>query len=137
MDSPKQKLETEKKQLRSFGYLVGGALVLLAAFFLWRGKAEHRALLAGVLGILGLLLLGLGLFSPGSLSVVYRPWMGLSRLLGGVMTHVLMTLLFFTFLLPFTLIRFKDPLRLKWGAKSYWEPYKSPESTLERFRRPF
>jgi hypothetical protein len=131
MDLPKQ--PSDEKRLRSFGYIVGGAFVALAALSLWREKT----LLALVSGPVGLLLLVFGHFSPGSLSFVYKKWMGLSRVLGGIMTHVLMTLLFFTLLLPFTLMRFKDPLRLKWGEQSYWEPHKSSKPTLERFRRPF
>ena len=53
------------------------------------------------------------------------------------MTSVLMTVLFFVLLLPFTLIKLKDPLRLKLGGATYWEPHKNPPATLERFQRPF
>jgi hypothetical protein len=48
-----------------------------------------------------------------------------------------MTVFYFTILVPFTLIRLKDPLRVRLGGDSYWEPYRNEEPTLERFRRPF
>lgn len=131
MDSPNQ------KQLRSFGFTLGGAFLVLGAFVLWRGKSDHRNLFAGAVLGLGLLLCFWGLVSPRTLSVVYKPWMGFAHFLGGIMTHVLMTVFFFTILLPFTLVRFKDPLRLRRGAASYWEPHKNSEPTLERFQRPF
>ena len=65
--------------------------------------------------------------------------MTLAGAIGTVVTFVLLSVLYFVFLPIFSLIRFKDPLRLKMPPKatSYWEEHKHHESTLERTARPF
>jgi hypothetical protein len=125
------------EKLRSFGYIVGAAFVLLGAIFLWRGWSREQVLLPGVLLGIGLTLAVLGFLAPAVLIHAYRPWMGLAHYMGTAMTCVIMTVFYFTILVPFTLIRFKDPLKVRLGADSYWEPYRNEEPTLERFRRPF
>lgn len=79
----------------------------------------------------------LGAVAPLALRLPYRIWMGAAHVLGIVSTHIILSVFFFLVLAPFALIRFKDPLRLRTGIESYWQPRKVSESTLERFRRPF
>ena len=84
-----------------------------------------------------LLLISIG---PGSVArPVYVGWMSVAFLLGGVVTVVLLTVLFIVLLPIFSLIRLKDPMRLRLrpAGESYWEDHKHHESTLERTIRPF
>ena len=125
------------EKLRSFGTTVGAAFVLLGAFFLWRGWSRGQHALPAVLLGIGFTLAVLRLAAPAILVHVYRPWMGLAHCMGTAMTYVIMTVFYFTILVPFALIRFKDPLKARLGGDSYWEPYRNEEPTLERFRRPY
>ncbi len=69
---------------------------------------------------------------------IYVGWMTVATYMGMVMVPLFLTLLYFIFLLPFTLIRVKDPLRMKLTSSgTYWEEHKNHEATLERMRRPF
>jgi hypothetical protein len=65
--------------------------------------------------------------------------MSVAFFIGGIMTVVLLSILFVVLLPVFSLIRFADPLRmrLKPPGESYWEEHKHHDSTLERTARPF
>jgi len=130
-------LPATDKNLRNFGYVMGCAFLLVAGWVLFKSENPNRALFAAGLAGTGLVFAALGGAAPRSLVFLYKPWMGFAHYMGMVMTFVLMTLFFFTLLLPFTLIRLKDPLRLRLGRESYWEPHRNPEPTIERFRRGF
>ena len=127
------------RNLRFFGFLM--AVFLLLVWRLVSVKFEigpdHRAWLFPLVCAISAGFALVGGFAPRALTFIYKPWMVMAHYLGLVMTTVLMTLFFFTLLVPFTLIKRRDPLRLKLGSKSYWEPHKNPEPTIERFRRAF
>ena len=111
-----------KNPERSFGVSVGGVLVLLAGFLLWR----HRLLRAEVVGGVGAVLLVLGLIAPPLLKYPSRYWWKFSRALGHVMARVWLTALFALILTPVSLVWRaigRDPLdrrRDKWPG---WSPY--------------
>ena len=103
----------------------------------WTGIVGQKvAVAAWVLGA-ALLLIS---FGPQSLArPVYVTWMSVASYIGIVMTFVLLSVLFFVLLPVFSLIRLKDPLRMKLlrGQTSYWEDHEHHESTLERTIHPF
>jgi len=69
---------------------------------------------------------------------LYVAWMTGAMAIGAVMSTVLLTVLYFVLLPVFSLIRFKDPLRLKLKAEgSYWEDPSPHEATLDRTSRQF
>ncbi len=131
-------LDTGRRALRSFGLVVGGVFVGIAAVIAWRsGGATPWA--AGV-GGLGASLMLLGLAVPGWLRPVYRVWMGLAVVLGFVMTRVLLTLVFVLLVVPIGLglrLAGKDLLRLRLDpeAASYWLPRDAPDPPAERMKR--
>lgn len=102
----------------------------------WNGSGRHVT--AAVFWGLGLVLFILG-FIPGVCRPVYVGWMTVAFKIGGVMTVVMLTVLYFTLLPVFSLIRFWDPLRLKLrpDLDTYWEDHPPHEATLERTMRPF
>jgi Saxitoxin biosynthesis operon protein SxtJ len=132
------KRKTGPRELRRFGFLVGGVLGLLGLFLGWRGLSMSPWLLVS-----GTVLMGLGLLRPGWLEWVYIPWMGVALALGTVMSAVLLTLLFLAVLTPMAgLARAlkKDFLDLKWdrSAPSYWRrrdrpPPRRPEDYERQF----
>lgn len=69
-----------------------------------------------------------------------RLWEGfrvVAEAIQAFMLGVMCTILYFTVLPFWSVMRLWDPLRTRLGADTYWEPYKNPEPTVDRFRRPF
>lgn len=99
--------------LRKFAFLVGG-------FFCLIGFVRHHFLIG-----LGSALMVLGLVFPRGLKPLYYVWMKLAEMMGWVMTHILLFLLFF---IGFTLTRFTAflfgkkflALRPDPKVKTYW-----------------
>lgn len=121
------------RDLRIFGLSVGAVFAAIGHFLV-----SVDAVRIGLLAI-GSVLFLLGTIRPALLARAYGPWMKMAEVMGGIMTRILLTVFYFTLLVPFTLIRFSDPLRLKLSRdiKSFWVPSRPTETTLERFRRPF
>lgn len=137
----------DRRELRKFGLAMIGGFGVLGAVLWYVGPDPNtlawtgagRQAFAPVLWGLGAVLLAVSL-GPRRLAVpVYVAWMSAAFAIGGVMTVVLMSVLFVTLLPVFSLVRLKDPLRLrlKPAGESYWEDHKHHESTLERTARPF
>jgi O-antigen/teichoic acid export membrane protein len=104
--------EVTVKQLRSFGFLVGGIFALIGLWpALWRG--EEIRLWAVVLA--GLLLLPAAV-APQSLRWPYRGWMTLGEWLGWVNTRIILGVVFYGLFTPMGLVMRwagRDPLHLR------------------------
>ncbi len=134
-------------EVRKFGLAMLFGFTVLAGMFWWFGKTEgggwgwsgsglHWGSVA--LAALGPAILAITLASDAAGRVVYVVWMTAATYMGAVMTFVMLSVLFVVLLPVFTLIRFKDPLRMKLSKDgSYWEDHQHHESTLERTIRPF
>ena len=109
---------------REFGLLVGGVLVALGGWWLYRGR--YPALSAVLLGV-GATLALCGALRPQSLVVPNRLWMGMAAAMGFVMTRVILGAVFFLVVTPIGIVRRLtggDPLgRRARRAESYWKPY--------------
>lgn len=69
---------------------------------------------------------------------LYIAWMTMAVAIGTVVSFVMLSLLFLVLLPVFSLIRLRDPLRLKLDSSgSYWEDHRPHEPTLERMMRMF
>ncbi|MBI4600778.1 MAG: hypothetical protein HY721_02345 [Planctomycetes bacterium] len=130
-------LSATEKNVRAFGLSMGIVCLIAGAIVSWRSSGALRWPVAGSLWAASGLLWALALVRPRLLAPVYRPWSKLPHGMGLALTWVIMTFVYFTVLVPFTFIRWKDPLRRRLGAPSYWEPHRNAEPTLERFHRPF
>lgn len=114
-------IKSTKKELREFGLLVGGILVAIALFGLWKARPWAPP----VLGI-GAALAAIGAFMPRLLLPAQKAWMALALVLGAVMSRVILTLLYYLVLTPVALFaraigkRFLDT-RFRNGSESYWE----------------
>lgn len=92
---PKEQLAS-KKELRSFGLLVGGVFSVIGAWpLLLRG--EPVRLWAVTLGG-GLILLGCVL--PRALALLYQGWMWIGQTLGWINTRILLGLVFYGLITP-------------------------------------
>ncbi|MDE2834005.1 MAG: SxtJ family membrane protein [Bacteroidota bacterium] len=126
-------IDTSRRNLRSFGLLVGLITALIGGWLLWKG---HGFMLLGA----GLLLILLGFALPKWLKPLYVPWMALAFVLGFVMTRVLLTLLFYAVMTPIGIVMRwtgRDPLRRKIdrSAKTYWIPKAPTEDLTKHLQR--
>lgn len=115
-----RQLQTDNRELRKFGLMVGGVFVLLGLLFLWRhpGRSSYFLWPGGVLMLAGAIF-------PRGLKWVYVAWMSAAIVLGFVMAHVVLTVLFFLVITPVGLVARifgKDFLRMKLDRRSgtYW-----------------
>lgn len=110
---------------REFGLIVGGILVLLSGWWLYRGRFES---VAQVLLPFGSLLFVLGVVWPRLLVLPNRVWMAFAEVLSYVSTRIILAIVFFLILTPIGLIKRTmgwDPLRRRaQGDTSYWHPYR-------------
>ena len=94
----------------------GLAMILICLLLAYFGQRPQFVPLA-------LILLILAMVWPASFRPLAGPWFGLSHLLGGVASKIILTVLFFGLVLPIGLIRRRlgaDPLQLKkWKKATY------------------
>ena len=106
---------------RAFGRAVGCALVIVAAYSVWR----DRHTVAVVSGVVSVLLLLLSWGAPAALKWPSRAWWTLAHALGWVNTRLLLTIFFVLVIVPvgvvFRLIG-RDLLNQR-GKGSTWLPY--------------
>src|SRR5689334_5277106 len=93
--------DTPKKELRSFGLIVGGIFVLLGAWPVVVHRVDPRwwsVLVGGVLLISAIVY-------PKSLFWVHKGWMLLGHVLGWVNTRVILSVVFFIVITPIGVLR--------------------------------
>lgn len=132
-------VDTSTKALRSFGWVVGGVLLVIAVV-VWGRNGFALTTAAYVLGGIGGALVVLGGAAPVILKPVYRVWMALAVVLGFVMTRVILTVVFFLVMTPIGLVMRllgKDPLhrRLDPDAASYWIEKSYDDDAPERLEK--
>ena len=116
------RLDTSPRALRKAAFAVGGVLLALGGWLLWRGRAPGLRL--GLLGAGGLLVIA-GALVPARLRALYLGWMSLALAIGWVMSRAVLTLIFAGVLVPLALLarltgkRFLA-LRPDRSAASYW-----------------
>ena len=99
------------KELRKFGFLIGGIFLLCVSFF-----------------YLGLLVIVLALVWPASLDIFYRVWMSLGTILGFFISHIILILLYCCIITPVGYIMRllkQDPIdkNIEKNLKTYWTPH--------------
>ena len=113
-------IRSEKKQLREFGWVVGGVLLLIAAWLCFKDKNAwaYLATIGGALVVLGFVL-------PKVLLPLQKVWMAFAVVMGFIMSRLILFLLYYVvFTLTGLLTRLlgKDLLnrKLDRSATSYW-----------------
>jgi hypothetical protein len=132
-----KQLKTGPAELRKFGLVVGGVFALIGALLWWKQKSWFPYFLwpGGTLMVWGLV------WARG-LKWVYLIWMGLAFVLGFIMAHIILTLLFLLVITPMGwLARLvgKDFLSLKLDrtASSYWLPRTQRARSAADYERQF
>jgi hypothetical protein len=125
-------IKTNKEEIRKFGFLIGGVLIALSIFMLWKTLNQYQLVF-----IIGISFVLLGLFIPRILKPIYIIWMTFATILGWIMTRVILTILFYLIVTPIGLIarifgtKFLD---LSWNkdVKSYWNKREGSVSDIEK-----
>lgn len=125
----------ERRQLRSFGLLVGGIFCLIG---LWPAIVRGQSLRSWALVLGGALVL-LGSAAPGSLGPIYRVWMLVGHVLGWINTKILLGVMFFVLIAPMGLVMRmtgRDPMRRGFDstAKTY-RVWRSPRPRTHMARQ--
>ena len=109
-----------RKQLRSFGFTVGGIFALIALWpLIIRGEDPRWWAVV----VAGCLLVPAAVF-PKSLTWVYKGWMALGHVLGWINTRIILGFIFYFVVTPIGIVRRwlgKDPMgrRLRPDLDSY------------------
>ena len=116
------------RQLREFGLVVGGLILVV---FSWLLPALHGHPPAIWPLWIGLPLVLLGLIAPRSLRQPYRGWMALGHGLGWINSHLILGLVYLLVLQPIALVMRllgHDPLRRRWDpAASTYRQMRQPK----------
>jgi hypothetical protein len=109
---------------KEFGLIVGGILMLLAGWWLYRGKFVDTAYI--ILGV-GALLVSFALLFPRALVYPNKAWMLLAEVLSFITTRIILGIVFFMIITPIGVIKRWmgwNPLSRR-GARrdSYWRDY--------------
>src|SRR5229473_7556755 len=123
---------------REFGLIVGGVLVLLSAWWLYRGKFSTLSHVTLPIG--GVLVL-LGLIFPAVLVWPNKAWMTLAEVLSFVTTRIILAFVFFVIVTPIGFIKRLfgwDPLHRRAAASdSYWLPYSDRQRDPRHYEKMF
>lgn len=117
-----------KNPERSFGLSVGGVLLLIAGFAVWR----NRMTVAEWTGAIGLVLVVCGALAPKLLYYPSKLWWRFAMALGWFNARVILTIAFAIVLTPMSLIWRaigRDPMQRRRATWRGWTPYP------ERYRR--
>jgi len=115
------------KELRQFGFVIGGILFAIGIFLLYKGTSAYPVLLG-----LGLLIIVLGLALPKILLPFQKVWMILAVVLGFIMTRVILSILFYLVITPMGILarifnkKFLD-LKFHDSKQSYWNTREKKE----------
>lgn len=125
-------IKTNKGDIRKFGFLMGGVLIAISIFMLWKAFNQYQLVF-----VIGAIFILLGYFIPIILKPIYIVWMTFATILGWIMTRVILTILFYLIVTPIGLIarvlgtKFLD---LSWNDKvsSYWNKRNKTISDIEK-----
>ena len=132
-----KEIKSTKKELREFGVVVGGVLIVIGSVLFWRHRNTYPYFLS-----IGSALVLLGVFAPNVLKIPQKIWMAAAVMMGFVMSREILGVLFYG---VFTLIRcvsslfgkrFLD-LKIDRTRKSYWRYRKQEQLDPKRYEYQF
>ena len=130
-------LDTSSKEIRKFALVIAIAMGVIGIFI---SLKTHNLDVSIWLWGIGLLFLILGFILPIILRPVYSLWMLLAYFIGGIVSRVILTVLFYVVLTPIGLVLRllgKDILnqKLDKNQKSYWVKKNLSSISKEQFKK--
>lgn len=128
---------THSRELRNFGLVFGTVFLIFAVLFWYHQKSYYINV-----GIVSLLFIFIALIVPKVLKPLYIVWMIFGLFLGGIMTRIILTTVFFLVLTPIALfmkLRGKVffPMRPDKNLKSYWVKRETNMNNPDRAKKQF
>jgi hypothetical membrane protein len=118
--------------------IVGGVLLLLSSWWIYRGKFHSVAQVT--LPIAAILLL-LGTIFPRALVYPNKAWMALAEVLSFISTRIILAVVYFLVMTPIGVVKRLfgwDPLnRRAGGRESYWQPYSDRQRNHRHYEKMF
>ena len=112
-------IESSRKDLKNFGFIIGFILVVIGVLLFFREKDSFVYFFS-----IGLSFIGLGIITPAALKPIHKIWMTFAIIIGWVMTRVILSILFYLIISTigiFARLVGKDFLNLKSkNNESYW-----------------
>ena len=109
---------------REFGLIVGGMLLLLSSWWIYRGKFHVATQIAMPIGAVLVLL---GIIIPRLLYYPNKAWMAFAEVLSYISTRIILAFVYFVVITPIGLIKRLsgwDPLNRRTAHReSYWQDY--------------
>src|SRR6266576_4123854 len=99
------KVVTQKKSWRTereFGLIVGGVLLLLSSWWIYRGKFHSAAQIT--LPVAAVLVL-LGIIFPRALVYPNKAWMALAEVLSFISTRIILAFVYFAIMTPIGVVK--------------------------------
>ncbi|HLD25603.1 MAG TPA: SxtJ family membrane protein [Candidatus Andersenbacteria bacterium] len=121
-----------KDEVTQFSHTVGIAFCLLGTLLLWRERS-----LGWLLLLAGVVLFLTGLLAPAALQPVYRAWMGVARLLGEIMSRLILAIVYYVIVMPIGILakiarkKFLST-NIDTAAPTYWQPREKKDGNYER-----
>ena len=132
---------TKQRSLRAereFGVIVGGVLLLISVWWIYRGKFHH---VSPITLSAGAALILLGLVFPRALVVPNKAWMVLAEVLSFVTTRIILAFVFFGIVTPIGVVKRLfgwDPLQRRAArGDSYWKPYAERQRDPRHYEKMF
>lgn len=132
-----RKLDPDRKELRKFGWILGGAFLVLGGIAWYRGSGVAPYLLwpGAAIAVVGTVL-------PGALRWLFFVWMALGLVLGTIVTSIILAIVFFVAVTPIGLVMRllgRDPMHraIDREAPSYWIPKVHDTSDKTRMEKYF
>ena len=130
-------IDSSKKKLREFGFLIGTLLIIIAAFLFYKNRSSYL-----LFAEIGLALILLGFIAPKVLLPFQKAWMIFSVILGYFSTRIILGILFYLVITPMGIVAKlfgKDFLdrKIDEQRKSYWNKRDNLKYDKEETERQF
>jgi hypothetical protein len=123
---------------REFGLIVGGMMMLLSGWWIYRGKFHA---VTPVTLPLGAILVLLGIVIPRALVYPNRAWMGLAEVLSYISTRIILAFVYFVVITPIGVVKRLsgwDPLNRRAAkSESYWRDYSPRQRNARHYEKMF
>lgn len=130
-------ISSTKRDLRNFGLIIGGVLMIIGLWWLMRSRPHWLWLM-----LLGAIIILAGLTAPFLLKPFQKVWMIFGILMGWLMTRIILFLIFFFVFVPISILAkiFKKKLLdldIQPKLSSYWILRQETKTSKEDLERQF
>jgi hypothetical protein len=129
------KIKSSKKDLRDFGFVVGGAILLIGGYLIWKNESYSIALL-------GVAIVVVGVVTPIILLPAQKIWMAFSIIVGFFMTKIILIAVYYLVVSPIAILarlfgKEFITITLDDSADSYWNLISDQKFQKSQYKKMF